>query len=152
MLSFCFWSKIKRTGMSMDCQTLRYPFYCVCLETVFSTSAVLENCKSTHFTIDLRKIMPFLLSLLIKDKATDKCCYFKLLHAKITDTLPNFYHLLSNIIDLFQKQLCLIIYYTYNFEKILKSSMSVSQQTLLNLNRKKSKRYVTNRYVTRYFV
>jgi hypothetical protein len=67
--------------------------------------------------------MPFFLSLLIKDISTDKCCYFKLLHTKITDALPSFYHLLSNMIDLLEKRLCLIIYYTYGFEKISKPSM-----------------------------
>jgi hypothetical protein len=68
--------------------------------------------------------MPFFLSILIKDISTDKGCYFTLLHPKITNTLLSFYHLLSNMIDLLEKQLCLIIYYTYDFEKISKPLMS----------------------------
>jgi hypothetical protein len=63
--------------------------------------------------------MLFFLSLLTKDISTDKCCYLtcKLLRTKITDTLPSFYHLLPNMVDLLEKHLCLIIYYAFDFEK-----------------------------------
>ena len=112
---FCFGLKL-RNGYIYELSN-GYPFYYVCLEIAFSTSAVLENCKRTHLIINLRKFMLFFLSLLIKDRSSDKCCYLKLLHTKITDTLPSFYYLLSNMIDLLEKQLCLIVYYTCGFEK-----------------------------------
>jgi hypothetical protein len=130
---FCFGLKLRELVCLWIVKQIHYPFYYICLEIAFSTSAVLENCKRTHLIINLWKVMLFFLSLLIKDISTDKCCYLTLFHTKITDTLPSFYLLLSNMIDLLEKYLCLIIYYTYDFEKISKPSMNFSQQSLESL-------------------
>jgi hypothetical protein len=109
-----FLSKIKKIGMCMNCQTDTLPFLLCMFKNCFLDFSSFIN----HLIIYLQKVMLFFLSLshIIKDISTDKKCSFKLLHTKLTDTLPSFYHLLSNINDLLEKQLSLFIYYTYDFE------------------------------------
>jgi hypothetical protein len=60
---------------------------------------------------------------------------------KTPDMLPGFYRLLSMQYDraTWKTLICLIVYFTYGFKKILKSLMSFSQQSLESLKERNSK-------------